>query len=361
MKKLYGLFTVALTLLSLASVALADSFPQEAAPGNIEPEIFLIDKFFDMCADNYWGGSRPDGFDSQTSGCMDLGLPRTQQYAFTGEQVMELVVVRDLNGAPDLSYAKVTVDGKTEALCNELEVKSNETGYYVKPTGLNGVYLPSDVPPAKGMAPKGYDPLFDKVYECVWTVEPSWYGPSVVNIEAYDQEGAVSTMGISQDWFFNPAIMIDLDTNDGAPSIWYESGVPGQTVYSGNQLVVTNMAEGAVDLFAWIAADDLTDPAHSGAKCPVSNVLDVDQYMEYRGKIGTTFGDWTQIHNKDNSRGVVGHTLMGATPLAEGGTWPYSGILHNMHSGEVAFRLTYPVPCIGSFTEGMIHVIVRAI
>jgi hypothetical protein len=273
---------------------------------------------------------------------------------------MEVVVVRDLNGAPDLSYGKVTVDGMTEALCNELQVQGSTGQWYVMAGGLR-VPLPSDIPPAKGMAPAGYNALFDKVYECIWTVEPSWYGPSVVNIEAYDQEGAVSTMGISQDWFFNPAIMIDLDTNDGAPAIWYETGVPGQTVYSGNQLVVTNLAEGAVDLFAWIAADDLTDPDHSGAKCPVSNVLDVDKQMQYRGKIGTTFGEWTQMHNKDNSAGCSSTSCFAATPLAAGGGMPFAGILHNMHSGEVAFRLTYPVPCIGSFTEGMLHVIVRAI
>jgi hypothetical protein len=347
----------------------ADTIPIGAQPGNIAPKVYLIDKFFDWgCDDALFGGACPDGFDLQLDGSITPQYYfRNEEYAFTGEQVSELVIARDLNGAADLSYAKVTVDTYTEALCMELTVQD---GYVTLHNGQQ-VQLPTDVPPADNAADEpGYNPLFDKVYECMWTVEPQWYGESMVNIDVYDQSGAHSTDGIAQNWFFNPVIMIDLETNNGAPGIEFEEGVPGETVYSTNKLVITNLAEGAVDLRAWIGASDLTDPEHSGALCPYSNVLDTDAFtkgkdwgMEYRGKSGTYYGEWNDITNKDPSCGCgfeAGSKCIGLQDIVWGGDTD-TQIIMNMHSDEVEFRLTYPIPCIGSFTQGQIYVIVRAV
>jgi hypothetical protein len=308
-------------LLLAAAPVLADTFPVGAQPGNLEPKVYLVHKEFDWgLDDSLLGGSTPDGFDAQLDGSVTPEYYlRNQEYAFTGEQVSEIIVARDLNGAADLSYAKVTVGGYTEALCRELPVeeceeKSTENGLCVyKQDGIKQwkVELPDDVPPADDATDEpGFDPIFDKVYECFWTVEPQWYGESMVNIDVYDQSGASSRDGIAQTWFFNPVIMIDLETNNGAPSLTFEEGVPGETVYSLNKLVITNLAEGAVDLRTWIGASDLTDPEHSGALCPYSNVLDTDGFyqgwewgMEYRGKKGTYLGEWNPISNKDPSTG----------------------------------------------------------
>jgi hypothetical protein len=289
---------------------------------------------------------------------------RFEEYAFAGEQLIWEIVVRDLNGADDVSYTKLTVDGYTEALCEEIAPHESILGNGFNQWAYNQI-------PAKGTAPQGFSETFDRLFRCVLTVEPSWYGESVVNVEAYDQDGAVSTDSISQSWFFNPAVLLDLDTNNGAPGITYEDGFPGETVMSENKLMVTNLAEGGVDLWAFIAADDLTDPSHSGAKCPVSNVLDVDGYgdwpgMEYRCKIGTMEDDaWRHMHNKDNTAMCCPGLCVGATPLIMDdqlppGT-PAISVIGNMKTAECQFRLTYPVPCIGDFTEGLIHVIVRAI
>jgi len=354
------LVTILSVLLAVTPVALADSIPQGAAPGNLPPYIYMIHSAYDVCFDNVFGGARPDGFDLQSDGC--LGLPdelRFEEYAFAGEQLIWEIVARDLNGADDVSYVKFTVDGYTEALCEEISPSESILGN-------NFDSWTNDQIPAKGTAPQGFDPLFDKLFRCVLTVEPSWYGESVVNVEAYDQEGAVSTDSISQSWFFNPAVLLDLDTNNGAPGITYEDGFPGETVFSENKLMVTNLAEGGVDLWAFIAADDLTDPTHSGAKCPVSNVLDTDEYMEYRCKIGTMEDDkWRQMHNKDNTASCNPRRCVGARPLVKDdylppGT-PAISVIGNMKTAECQFRLTYPVPCIGDFTEGLIHIIVRAI
>jgi hypothetical protein len=343
-------YTAAITSVLLAVTALASSFPNEANPGNVPPQIHMLISKYDVCSNDYCGvGSQPDGFNSQDDGCIGLpGETRFGEYAFTGENIGWLIAVRDLNGAEDISYTKMTVDGYTEALCHDV-------------TAIAGPqFIGDDRIPEKPFAPQGFYEPTDKIFLCVLTVEPSWYGQSSVNVEAYDQTGAYSTMSIAQGWFFNPAIIVDLDTNDGAPKIWYEDGLPGQTVYSGNKLIVTNLAEGGVDLWAFLAADDLTDPGHSGAMCPVSNVLDVDKYMDYRCKIGTAEDDnWHPITNKINTQGCWPLSCMNAQPLIWG--FPQGSMIFNQKDAECQFRLEYPVPCIGDFTEGMIHVLVRAV
>jgi hypothetical protein len=368
MDKLFvGIVAVAL-LAILATPVFADTFPVEAGPGNLPPEIYLLDSKYDICCPAGNGGSRPyipdpvtGKQDAQFDGCLiDLGKVRADEYAFTGEQIYFRVAVRDLNGAQDIGYAFFTVDGMNEALCTEVTGTDGFT---------QGAY--KNQIPAKPFTPAGINLPTDKVFNCILTVEPSWYGDSMINIKAMDLKGTVSDNGIAQTWFFNPAIMLELKTNDGAPSVEFEDGYPGQTVMSTNKLMIENLAEGGVDLWAFIAADDLTDPSHSAAMCPVSNVLDIEgltynggiKYgMEFRCKIGAIEDDyWHWMTNKDTSRdcGSVNGGCLGAQAILN--IAPNYNIIKNQASAECQFRLTYPVPCIGDFTEGAFHVIVRAL
>jgi len=368
MDKLFvGIVAVAL-LAILATPVFADTFPVEAGPGNLPPEIYLLHSMYDICAaGNIIGGSRPyipdpvtGKQDAQFDGCIvDLSKVRADEYAFTGEQIQFIVLVRDLNGAPDIGYAFFTVDGLNEALCTDV---TTNTAYQAMAAGQV---------PQKPFAPAGFNAPTDKIFDCILTVEPSWYGDGLINIQAMDLAGTVSDNGIAQTWFFNPAIMLELKTNDGAPSVEFEPGYPGQTVMSTNKLMIENLAEGGVDLWAFIAADDLTDPSPSAAKCPISNVLDVEgltspaglKYgMEFRCKIGALEDDgWHWITNKDTSRdcGSVNGGCLGAQAILN--IAPNYNIIKNQGSAECQFRLTYPVPCIGDFTEGAFHVIVRAL
>ncbi|MDI6826205.1 MAG: hypothetical protein QMD36_03365 [Candidatus Aenigmarchaeota archaeon] len=337
--KLFVVVTSAILLLTAVPVFAAD-FPVEAPVPNREPRVFECGKWFDIGIEDTGVGS-------------DAGVNPTEwrlgMYAFTGENIHWIVVVRDLNGAEDISYAKVTVDGLTEALCRPIIMGDGEC---------------YDEVPAWETAQDGFDSRFDKAFECIVTVEPQWYGGSSVNIDGYDQTGAYSTMDVAEQWFFNPAIIVDLDTNDGAPKIWFEQRPLGQKAPSGNRLEITNLAEGGVLLWLWISADDLTDPTNSGAICPDSNVLDVDQYMEYKGQIGTFIGPWSYITNPSAIDGceIPPATCEGAQPLLGPGTDPLTNILGNMLTAEVQFRLEYPIPCTpGTFTQGLIHIIVRAV
>jgi len=125
-------------------------------------------------------------------------------------------------------------------------------------------------------------------------------------------------------------------------------------------LVITNLAEGGVDLWAFIAATDLTDPTHSGAKCPVSNVLEAENALDFRCKIGTFEDDlWEDMTNKVNTAGCTPELCYNAKHLLSGMT-PYS-IIGNLKSAECQFKLTLPEHCTGSFTDGKIQVIVKAV
>ena len=339
-----------LTAALLVAPVMAADLPIEAAPGNVEPKIYLIYKGVDIGIDNWFpGGSTPEKSQNPTPKEFREGA-----YAFTGEQIGMFVIVRDLNGDDDISYLKVTVDGLTEALCTDV------TGYVCG--GSGGIYgdFSDSIP---GGVNCGELESTDKAYFCLLTVEPSWYGPRSVNLEAYDQEGAHSTMRLAESWFFNPAIILDVSTNDGAPSVWFEEGLPGEMVYSGNKLLITDLSEGGVDLRIWISVDDLTDPTNSGAKCPISNVLDVERYMEYRGFNNGMLGRWESVSNPDPTDDCgfwAGETCEGAKDIVVEGDTKHQ-IIGPEDTAEVEFRLTYPVPCIGDFTEGFIHVIARAV
>ena len=224
-------FLVAMLAVILSAIpVLAGEFPVEAAPGNSEPQIYLIKKIFDICNPaedvqdtghcelipgqtgncapldkdtclNYpvqcvwvpdkltpaeaWGrsGSTPYGDQTiQYGGCKDsIDEKRLHQYAFTGEQILELVVVRDLNGGIDILGADVVVDGYTEAKCNDV----TDVFWFHGGLGKRSWFghdvggLLETTPPAKGPADEeGLDPTFDRLFECVLTVEPSWYGAS---------------------------------------------------------------------------------------------------------------------------------------------------------------------------------------
>jgi len=373
-KVLIGVLTIAL-LAMIATPVFADTFPVEAGPGNKAPEIYLLESYYDICENDQWGGSRPyipvGGIqDAQYDGCIVLhDNIRFDEYAFTGEQIYFKVIVRDLNGAPDIGYAYFTVGGFHEALCNDLMWGEGQRGWYAEQV------------PEKPFADAGFQPETDKAFECILTVEPGWAGELMISIEANDQEGAVTDDGIAQTWYFNPPVMIDLNTNNGANTIQFEEGYPGQTVMSKNKLIIDNLSGGGVDLWAFIAGDDLTDPEHSGAKCPVSNVLDIEN-MQFRCKIGTLEDDgWDCMVNKDTSDSCGWHKgeckiwttttpkkclvwdqylqCLGAKPVLAGLT--DLSIIKNQASAECQFRLTYPVPCIGDFIEGAFHIIVRVL
>jgi hypothetical protein len=370
--------------MDVAMVA-ADKEPVGAGPGD-DLQVYFLKKSFDFCDDGIHpddgdedipGGSVPDGMDVQTAGCVDRWAENEQDrrdnYAFTGERIAELVVARDLDGAIAISHAILQVDGMDVAYCNEVD-----------PEDLSGTWKGHDIsgilqeyPPQKSESTEaGFDPLYDKLFECFLTVTDDHDGMSAITVEVFDTVNDISAVTEDQMWFFNPEVSLDISLSEGS-EVEFEEGYAGDTVYSTNRLLLENAAEGGVDIAVWLGGTDLTSP-DMAAKCPWSNVLDVEGVDDWDGMQFRCNLDnglyieqcWQQIKNKNIKLDCdevwegsdvceFSHEAMclGLNPLFHG----IPNVLENGHEADCMFKLQYPVPCIGSFTDGNLIILMRAI
>jgi hypothetical protein len=390
---------IALVSLSSYQIALAGEIGTGATPTG-HMQISLIKKVLDICdpneggvlsgSDALPGGSIPPS--GQQFGCVKVFGDRMNQYLFTGEQLGVLVAIRDTEGSLAISKpVELDIDGATKVMCNDITDRSvallkgngdpncelSENCWYGHDVSQDLI----DQPAAKGAAINGFNSNYDKLYECIYTVagksdptdtEPVDSGLLLVDVMTNELNGAEVRGALDQVWF-NPTILVDVSTMDesgtsSGPSA-FEDGSAGQTVYSTNHLVVTNEADGGVILYVWLAGTDLVS-TDGLAKCPYSNIIDVEGAvgqpnagMEYRCKIGSFFNnDWTFLSNPDDTDHCgVWHwnECDGAKPLL-----PDHQVESFLTAGSWAecwFRLTYPVPCIGTFDQGTILVFARAI
>ena len=356
MKKLLAIFVALAMLVApvMADVA-TGSVGAGAAPGDQTPTICVKHR-------NVIIGTQADPV-----GINALDY-RTSLYAFAGEQISFNIVVRDANGAADIGPAKIRVDGGPEVLCVDAgDVTGDETC-----DGLGSLNAATD-----------------KKFFCLLTVEPTWYGDSEIVITAYNSAFMPTDGTHTENWYFNPAISMSVTTNDGLP-IHFEDGQPGDWVHSLNKMQVKNVAEGGVNMWMFIAGTDLTDP--SGASlCPTSNVLRLhdgddtivepnsdDTGMAYRGWSGTQWTSWEgwvwmSKYDQNAECEAIEMSNYGGYTTCYGGRpvpFPNSGddvpnqlenVLTNQGTMEIEFKLHYPVPCIGTFSEGTIYLFGKAI
>jgi len=321
MNKLFaGTLSITLAFLLTASLVAADvatgTVGTGAGPGDEKPKICVGCRYV-----------RVNGINK-----IDY---RTGMYAFTGEQIYFELLIRDANGALDIGFPRIRVDNRPEVLCNEIP-------------------LPTEPCDGLGQA----NPLTDKAYHCLLTVEPSWYGDSVVKITVYNSNFQPTDATHTENWFFNPAIRLDVSTSDGQ-SIHFEDGRPGEIVHSENKIIVKNIAEGGVNLWTYIAGTDMYDPS-GASKCPETNKIDIEKYMWFRGWTGTITGDWTQMSEYDQNKPCcLFDGCYGARPLPRSA--PLGNVLTNMGTMETEFKLEYPVPCVGTFSQGSIFIFGKAI
>lgn len=420
-KILFGVIALGLAMLP---VILAGEIDIGGGPVQEEPQVYLIKKVFDICdqygghksgSDPLPGGSVPPS--GSQYGCVDYIGDRFNEYLFTGEQMAMLVAVRHTQGAISIMRADLALDGALVAKCNEIDPEDLlvEVGGTCKNKGTEGScvgldktactvtystlcdWTPTyaymwfghdvasdlaDQPPAKTAGtPTGFDPLFDKLYECILTATEDMVDEMSITVIAEDQMGETGESVPDQVWF-NPEIFIDVFVSSGT-AIEFSEGSAGQTVYSTNTLKIKNeLTDNAgVDVAVWLAGTDLTSSVLP-AKCPDSNVLEAEK-IEFRCKVGTVFNNpWHKVPNpndklscnpvrKQNEKPCVLKwndatdnyyeecTCQGALDIV-----PDAGvenILYAGHTAECWFRLEYPVPCVGLFDMGEILVFARAI
>ena len=285
---------------------------------------------------------------------------RTGLYMFTGESLQYYIAVRDPNGALDIGQVKIRVANNPEVLCNE--ISSWKWDYTCD--GMGELHLGET----------------DRIYECTLTAEPQWIGLRQVKITAYNSAFQPTDGTHIETWYFNPALSLSVETSDGLPihfeDMPYGADTPEErTVHSLNRLRVTNTADGGVNMWMFLAGTDLFDPS-GASKCPTTNVLAIEDNMQYRGWTGTQWTSWEgwkymgKYNQNDNcvvspeSHCYGGHPVPASENFDEQkhtGQEITDNILTNSGTLEVEFKLTYPMPCVGTFSNGQIKVFGKAI
>jgi len=367
---------LAVTVLMIMSTNLVYAGENGGSAGTAgDIRVFLMKKDFAICGQ--YGTDTPD--DSQQSGCIQeifgeyAGL-RVNEYAFYGEKIAELVVARSPLGAELLTGANMVVEGAvSQPMCNDItDDITDDKQWHPFGVDIDVTQEMADMPPAYvPLATDGFNELTDKIYQCIFTVSDEAYQEdgTPVYVEVYARGLDMPVQSQWQLWFFNPEIIIDVSLAQGGEgaSLEFETGVPGQTVYATDTLLIKNCAEGGVDLMVWMAGRDLLATSLE-AKCPDSQVLAISN-VDFRCKIGTLFNDvWTPMPYYNSNLECISSDgkCKGAEPLLKGSDneLPFEdGLLANGHTAECWFRLYYPTPiCYGEFSaEQAVLIIARAI
>ncbi len=390
---LSGVMAVALAAM-LVHTAIAETVPDGSDYTDNTPRIFYLKRALATCQREPGlpgfiqgdGGSTPDvhggteagdmGYeDVQNAGCIEwLHQERTQSYIFTGEQMAVLAVARDPNGAAFLRDAYVLVDGDRRVICEMLSV--SEADAIANGAVWNGHIVSADLDrypeiymKEAGAIPRGYDPAYDRIYECLLTVTDDMEGD--VTLEVEDNYGC-SDPAMVPEITFNPPVSLNIDTSDGDPISFPES-FAGDTVDSVNTLIIKNDGS-KVEIAVWLGGSDLVSPDME-ARCPVSNVLDVDKYMKFSCVYNDIYDPqhWDPVENKDLTdhdgcwmpipNGGKANDCFGLEPIFEAdpaGQQTYN-ILMPGDKAECEFRLEYPNPCFGEFSSGVLNILMRAV
>ncbi len=331
----------------------------------------------------------PDELDADAPTINVLNL-RAGSYAWNGEQMSWLVVVRDPDGALDIGQAYINVESSAEVVCNPLSLPEDDPATGMNESSCDGLRPTGNSGLGNGLL----DPATDKAFHCIYTVEPTDPDKDVtIAIGLRDARNQLSESLYAERWRLNPSVGMNVVTSDGLP-VTFESGVmPGQYAHSLNRVFIENTAN-RVALWVFIAMTDLFD-TDGAAKCPDTNKIDVEGSglnpytgVYYRARSGTLVtklpdvdppfpGDnpaegWAHITNPNQNFGCDFFTIInegvcsGARPLFDDTFhlppvpfavtgWP-NNVLLPTGQAEVEFKLLYPEPCVGTFGSGQIFV-----
>jgi len=261
MKKLAILPAV---LLVLSAVVLAQSditvpITSPIGPGNSGPQVFLSARALDIGIDTDGTGSSINPTDF-----------RPGNYAFAGERIIYVVVVRDQNGVDDIENVHWIRDGDLETICTDVTSAITTYGsddddpWYCFDQDRGELITSSDV----GGGNDGttycndhgeieieidtstnlqWDEQIDKLYKCVLEVETLWSGLSNIAVHATDK-GGLEGQTLSQKWNFNPPLIVDVITSDDEPLAFGNPLLDQAAVFATSPNCVNEPTDGPEDL-----------------------------------------------------------------------------------------------------------------
>lgn len=347
--KAYTILVMALLVLSIMPAVMAISVGSGVTP-NIETEEF---------APLVWGCYDRVVYDDATepgriSEDGQVLVERINNYAFEGEQIKWSVLVMDKNGINKVEDVFATV-GDTQGEGNDIEVNCVED---LSQTSVrescNARILEEEL--------TVFDARVMRYYVCTLSVETpeSMYGEYWITVEAIDLDGLSGTMDENEYWFLNPEIALSVDG-----SLDFEMVRPGTMSYSDTLLVGNAADDGSgVMLDMFISGTDFYDSASSGAMCPTTNQLALEQFRYY-----ATSGAYdTEEDARADAEGYVpieyGIGFNNPNPFynnneiiqeAAIGGYYAANVLAPGAEMAITFRLDMPEPCNGNFDSGSIY------
>lgn len=355
--KLFGLFLVMLTVVGTAMAGPVIDIPLIG----IDP-IYDETKFEPLVFLNTIGGrvlfDDPYGF--YANGNIET---RTNNYAFTGEQIQWRVLVWDKNGVPEkikdvfagwVAQTDGPIDPNIQVNCVHI---GEPCDYDLATCGYPNVRRPGDQEPQETF---NEDTMGE--YLCTLTIEAGCHGQKWLGVKAVDVDDYSSTMQEAESWFCNPELNLYVsgDINFGALG----PGEQGAATFS-----VENTAEAGsgTEVVLAISGKDFYDPTSSGAKCPTSNVLEL-QGDETSPPFSTGFW-YTAVMGSHQTYGPkripYGVDIQDSDPIFSTSTsanqwskWTTApSSLVAMSPGAettMTLHLGIPQPCNGQFTDGQI-------
>lgn len=362
MKKLYSALVMATLLLSIMPMVMAVSVGSGVNPNIITedfpPEVWMCDHrvVYDDATEP--GRISEDG---QTL------VERMNNYAFEGEQIQWVVLVMDKNGVEKIEDVFATI-GDSQGAGNDIEVNCQRIAPHLQdrriPESCNARILEERI--------TEFDADMMQFYECTLTVETpdSMYGQYWITVEAVDLDGLSGTMAENEFWFLNPAIALGIDGD----MTFDENVRPGTDSYSDTMLVANEADDSSgVMLDMFISGTDFYDSSSSGAMCPTTNQLALDNFRYYatNGAYSTQNDLENDAVDNDRDRDAEGYVNI-EYGIGFNNPQPFydnAEIIQAQHQGPyyvgnilapgaemaITFKLSLPEPCNGDFDTGSIY------
>ena len=382
MKKLLGIIALASLLLSIVPAAFAvstgtgvgvDITTEDFAPlvwmcdnrvvwdDNTEPGRLFAELGEPECQYSYNG-------DADGENDCEL-LERINNYAFEGEQISWLVLVMDKNKIDQNIDVYATI-GDSQGEGNDIEVNCQRVGWQEgKDRNEDGILDSCNARILEEQLRWNEDTM--DYFECLFTVETpeSMYGEFWVTVEAQDGDGLMGTMDENEYWFFNPVIALSVDGD-----LLFEDVRPGIQAYSDTILVGNDADDGSgVMLDMFISGTDFYDSSSSGARCPSTNQLALQNFRYYvtNGAYNSAQDDEDDPIDGDRDVDSEGYLNIeygigfnnpspfyeNAEILQEQKVGPYytANLLAPGAEMALTFKLSLPEPCNGDFDTGSIY------
>ena len=373
MRKLFSLMVMALLVTQVvAAVSVGTGITPDIETEDFPPQVWMCDqrvvyddftepgRLYEQqteCATNCLlrYEDNPEAREACVENCNAELLERINNYAFEGEQIRWTVLVMDKNGIEKLEDVFATI-GDVQGEGNDIEVNCQNIGH------ANFDIMEE----CNARIDEEYITEFDhdtmSYYDCTFTVETpeSMYGEYWITVEATDLDGLSGVMDENEYWFLNPVVALSIDGD-----MTFEEVRPGTDSYSSTMLVGNDADEGSgVLLDMFISGTDFYDSSSSGAMCPTTNQLALENFRYYavngayntyqddrsdpEGYVGINYG--IGFNNPDEFYDA--YEIM---QVQEQSPYYAANILAPGAEMAITFKLSLPEPCNGDFDTGSIY------